>query len=270
MTHPAVETTGIEIGRCGMLTEADMCRFLSDYGARLLASGATCIRLQKNISRMAGAYGMEAEFVIQPRHLYMTVRHGADACTEITAVPDMPISFDIITRLSRLSWEVADGRMDLSSAITKYRHIARADKAPNRWIMLVAVAIAGAAFCRLFGGDRVAMALVGAATLAGFYLKQEMALHHLDARLIFLICSFCSAVIGAGDSLFALGSTPGVTIGTSVLYLVPGIPFLNSFSDLLNRHYICAFSRFLDAVILTVCLSLGLCAAMLVMHIGMF
>ena len=70
--------------------------------------------------------------------------------------------------------------------------------------------------------------------------------------------------------LFGLGSTPGIAIGSSVLYLVPGIPFLNSFSDLLNHHYICAFSRFMDAVVLTCCLSLGLCAGMAMMQVGMF
>ncbi|MDE6344424.1 MAG: threonine/serine exporter family protein, partial [Muribaculaceae bacterium] len=63
---------------------------------------------------------------------------------------------------------------------------------------------------------------------------------------------------------------PSIALGTSVLYLVPGIPFLNSFSDMIYRHYFCAFCRFTDAVVLTCCLSIGLCAGMMLMNVGMF
>ena len=114
------------------------------------------------------------------------------------------------------------------------------------------------------------MAVVLAATMAGYYIKQLMLGRHIDLRLTVIVCAFVSSVISAADSLFSLGTTPAIALGTSVLYLVPGIPFLNSFSDLLYRHYICAFSRFVDAVVLTCCLSAGLCAGMAAMNSGMF
>ena len=101
-------------------------------------------------------------------------------------------------------------------------------------------------------------------------MKQLLAGCHTDGRVIFFLCSFVSAIVGCGAFILTPGGTPAVAVGTSVLYLVPGIPFLNSFSDLLYRHYICAFSRFIDAIILTACLSLGLCLAMRVMSVGMF
>lgn len=39
---------------------------------------------------------------------------------------------------------------------------------------------------------------------------------------------------------------------------------------MIYRHYLCALSRFMDAVIMTACLSIGLCAALLLMRMGMF
>ena len=38
----------------------ELMLFLSRYSARLLGAGATCIRLEKNVGRIAKAYGMEA------------------------------------------------------------------------------------------------------------------------------------------------------------------------------------------------------------------
>lgn len=91
-----------------------------------------------------------------------------------------------------------------------------------------------------------------------------------DIRLVFLCCAFFSAAICAGAHIFEWGSTPEIALGTSVLYLIPGVPYINSVSDLLACHYLCAFSRFVDALVLTACLSVGLCAGMYLLGLRMF
>ena len=45
---------------------------------------------------------------------------------------------------------------------------------------------------------------------------------------------------------------------------------MNAVSDMLYCHYLCAFSRFMDAAILTACLSAGLCAGMLILGMKWF
>ena len=107
-------------------------------------------------------------------------------------------------------------------------------------------------------------------TLAGFFIKQTLTARKVDVRLVFIICAFISSVLASSATFFSFGRTPDIAVGTSVLYLVPGIPFLNSFSDMLDGHYICAFGRFMNAVVLTCCLSLGLCCGMLLMNLSMF
>ena len=246
-------------------------RFLSQYGAWLLGSGSTCIRVEKNINRMAHAFGMDVEITILPRHLQIAVcRCGRDSvATCLSAVCQTPTSFNIITRLSELSWAIADGRIDFATAKQRFDQIVCSDR-QNKTAVLLMVALANASFCRLFGGDAAAMAIVGIATLCGYFLKTVLIERGIDIRAVFIICALVSSILGATGILFPYGSTPYIAVATSVLYLVPGIPFLNSFSDLLHRHYICAFSRFAHAVILTGCLSAGLCGGMLLMKIGMF
>lgn len=251
----------------------DVAHFLADYCSILLGSGATCIRLEKNARRIARAYGKTVEITTMPRHISLSVRDDAasqsGAVTVIASVRALPVSYNVNTRLSELSWMIADGMTDFGSACAAMREIVASDT-QNQWLVLFLVTLANASFCRLFGGDIASMAVVAAATAAGYCLKIELLRHHVDVRVVFIACSFVSAVLGATGLLFSIGTTPQVALATSVLYLVPGIPFLNSFSDMLYRHYICAFSRFADAVILTCCLSLGLCAAMMLMRAGMF
>lgn len=258
---------------CNMeqVNAADMCRFLVNYGANLMASGATCIRLDKNVRRIAAAYGMDVEMTVMPRHIHLTVidKNTGEVITSISKVPDTGISFAQNTELSRLSWEIADRKMGYADAVRRYEGI-KAGEGLSAWSLLLLVSLANASFCRLFGGDIAAMIVVGVATLAGYYMKMLLLSHKVDVRLVFMVCSFVSSVIGATDMLFSIGSTPDVALGTSVLYLVPGIPFLNSFSDMLYRHYLCAFARFADALILTCSLSVGLCAGMWLMKASIF
>lgn len=220
---------------------------------------------------MAEALGCRAEMTILPRHIHMTVflPDNSDSYTYIIATHPMPISFDINTRLSRLSWSMADDRLSLTEAREKFADIIKTPPA-NKHLVLFLASCANAAFCRLFTGDWAAVGVVFFSTLVGFFLKQVLTAHKVDVRLVFIICSFISSVLASTATLFSFGNTPDIAVGTSVLYLVPGIPFLNSFSDMLDGHYICAFGRFVHAAVLTCCLSLGLCGGMLLMHLSMF
>lgn len=253
------------------VSSKQLCLFLADYSSWLLGCGATCIRLETNVKRIAAAYGYEAELTIMPRHINLTVAlvGSDDVFTSMTAVRHTAINFDMNTRLSNLSWRISDRRLSLAEARRMFNSIVR-PRPRNEWALILIVAVANAAFCRLFGGDAAAMAVVFLATFAGFMIKQTLVSRGADVRLTVIFCAFVSSVLGSSALLFGIGATPRIALATSVLYLVPGIPFINSFSDLLYRHYICAFSRFVDAIVLTCCLSIGLCAGMMMMNVGMF
>lgn len=253
------------------VTSKQVCLFLSEYAEVLLACGATCIRLDKNVRRMAGVFGKRVEITILPRHIHMTVcQPGSDdVFTSIATVRGIPISFSLNTKLSTLSWNVVDENLSLREAERRFHKISASDY-ENPWRTLWLASLANASFCGIFGGDGVAMAIVFIATAVGFFLKQTLCKRKIDVRVVFFLCAFVSSVIGCADYVFPTGATPAIALSTSVLYLVPGIPFLNSFSDLLYRHYICAFSRFTDALVLTACLSLGLLAGMRLMGVRLF
>ena len=245
--------------------------FLAEYAALLLGCGSTCIRIEKNTKRIAEAFGVNLDIFIMPAHVSVSVwssdRKGAVMAQRKTA--SCGISFDLNTRLSQLSWEIADHNLDFPTAVAHFESI-KATKPTGKWEVLILTSLANSAFCRLFGGDWFAMLIVLVSTLAGYRLKQILLEDGCDIRLTFLCASFFSASISAGGHIFNIGTTPELAIGTSVLYLIPGVPYINSVSDMIYRHYLCAFSRFLDAAVLTACLSAGLCVGMLILGLRWF
>lgn len=251
--------------------QKDVCAFIADFASRLLGCGATCIRIEKNVKRIALSYGYETDVTVLPSHIEATVfdAQSGEQVSLVRPIAKSGINFALNTNLSRLSWEIADNHISLDDARQKYDEIISQRLTPS-FEVLILTSFANASFCRLFGGDWMAMVVVFVATFIGFRIKQMMLGAHKDARLTFLVSAFVSASLSAACQLFHLGDTPDIAVGTSVLYLVPGVPYINVVSDMLDHHYLCAFSRFIDACILTACLSLGLCCGMFILNIEWF
>lgn len=112
------------------LASKEVCLFLADYASTLLGSGATCIRIEKNINRMAEVFGKRVELTIMPRHVHLTVWNpkSDDRYTSTASVAPAPISFSLNTRLSELSWTVADSHLSLDEARERFLRIATSDK----------------------------------------------------------------------------------------------------------------------------------------------
>lgn len=253
------------------VTAADASRFLATYSAYLWGYGATCIRITKNVNRMADYLGYRVDITILPKHV-------AVALTDITtgeyahytcAIKILPVSYLANTRMSKLSWDVAEGKVSVSDAEILLCKISRT---PNMsvWAVMCLVVFANAAFFRLFGGDVVAMVIVGFATLLGYSIKNICLKHKTDVRAMVLLASFVSAVVGSGGYVFGITATPEIALGTSVLYLIPGIPYINSVSDMIDGHYLCFFSRTMQAIVLTGCIAAGLTLAFMIMNIKIF
>lgn len=247
------------------------CKFLSEYSSLLLGCGATCVRTEKNVKRIAEALDVEYSIIILDSCVELTVWDRAhEHSYSITRnFPEGSASFNKNTCLSMLSWDLYDGRISFERAEERLKEIYSIPNS-DKYAVLVLASVANASFCRLFGGDWISMFLVLIATVVGFRLKQIMSADRIDTKVVFLCSAFVSSVIGAGGYVFNLGATPDIALGTSVLYLVPGIPYLNSMSDLLDGHYMSFAGRFLNATILTICLSAGLCGGFLVMSLKWF
>lgn len=271
MTEKIVKTCKEAASNQAAPSVKEACIFLSEYAAWLLGCGATCIRIEKNVRRMVQAWNMTVDIIILPGHIHLVVWDSLHehSYSNVERIRHTGISFNINTRLSKLSWAVADGKANFDEARATMESIVKMPPTNPKLVLLLA-SLANASFCRLFGGDFVSMGIVFLATLAGFRLKQAMLEDGADMRFTFFCCAFFSSVIGAAGYVFGLGGTPELALGTSVLYLIPGIPYINSVSDLLDGHYISSFSRLMNAAVLTACLSAGLCGGLLLMNIQWF
>lgn len=237
----------------------DVGEFLADYTAWLWGCGSTCERIDKNVERIAAKFGCTVDIALMPKHFTVTVTSDATGKYEILTrtAAKCGINFNLNALLSSLSWEIAEHHSSITVARRRFETIIRLRY--DNWIRIILLAsLANASFCRIFGGDGIAMLIVFAATLAGMLLKHVLLRLKVDSRPVWFLCAFLSSLIAAGGCVLGLGETPRIALATSILYLIPGVPYLNAASDLIGKHYLVAFSRFMDACVLTACLTVGL------------
>ena len=245
------------------------CGFLADYATAMLSAGATNSRIDRCVRRIAGGCGVDVDLSILPTRVLLAVwdkEHSHSYC-QVGKTQTGGVNLNTVSRLSRLSHAVAgsDG-MSVDEARQAMDRILCQPRI-GKWVVIVLTSVANLSFCELFGGDWLAMSVVFAATFAGYTLKEALLSWHWDTRIVTIVSSTVSAILGASCLLFGIGTTPEVALATSVLWLVPGIRFINAMSDLLKGHHLCAASRLTDALVTTICLSLGLCIALLLVNI---
>lgn len=249
----------------------ELSNFLLDLSRTLMGAGAHTSRVVRNVTRIAESFGYKVDMTIFQMHITMTIRHAKDDTVRRTSVGKIgaaAFNFNTISQISTLSWEAHDDYLSFRELLERYKQIIHEPRL-SRWWVLGLVTAANACFCRLFGGDVYAMGIVAVATLIGFFIRQEMSARHINHMAIFLVCSFIASLIAATGFWFHLGSTPETALGTSVLFLIPGVPLINSIFDLLEGHVLVGISRAVNALILIVCIALGLSATMLILGLDM-
>ena len=127
--------------------------------------------------------------------------------------------------------------------------------------MLLPVGLANASFCRLFGGDWTAVGIVFTATLVGFAAKQRMQAHGVNHYLVFIVAAFMASLCASAALRF--DCTAQTALATSPLFLVPGVPLINGVIDIVEGHILIGFSRLINALLLIVCIAVGLSATLL-------
>lgn len=254
----------------------DLALFISKYLAALHACGAFVSRENRCTQRIAHAYGYDISINFFFNNTALTLKDKQNPHIKETLVlsnPAVQINLAELRELSALSWHIHDDRPELAQC---YEHLKTAKerniKVRNIWVVLLVVGISFGALCRLFGGDFVAMAFTFAATFSGAGLRHLLTLWGIDIRLQYIFLSFYSsafvAFFGGIWAAYFGEFSMHIAIATSILYLIPGIFFINCVIDILDNHVLVGFSRIVNIAILITCMAIGVYLTLVIFELG--
>lgn len=231
--------------------------FLEEYTRRLLGSGVHTSRVIRNAMRIATSQGADLNIFVTVRCLIMTIRDlkTQQRLTRVVTVPVLPISFELNSDLSALSWDAFDDNLTLAEVRRRYEEIVERKHCPE-WLVTLLLSLANGAFCRLFHGDWTAVIIVIIATAIGVTVKNSLLRMRVNLYFAVALASFAASLCASVSLL--TDCTASVALATSPLFLVPGVPLINCVIDTLEGHILTAVSRLIRALLLVLCISFGL------------
>lgn len=238
----------------------DITDFLIAYTSTMLGSGTYTARVAKCVERIGDIYGYEVHINFFLHHSTINVVDKEEKSIHRTyVIPNQHtlLNFKLILDLSALSWAIYDRRCSLESSKKAFEKINLSRRHPFVFNLFL-VSFANAAFCGLFGGDLGAGILVFLGTIMGFSLRHILAKIKTDIRIIYILCSFLSSwIVFLGVSV-NYTTQADIALGSSILYLIPGVFFINAIIDILKDYVLMGISRIVSIIILLCCMATGI------------
>ena len=242
---------------------------LLEIASLLMVSGANTIRVNLTINRFADCLNLQSSCFISHKSIIMTLydENSTLSCTRVKNIPAQAINFNIISEISKISWDTLSKTWNLDQISEEIENI-KNKKRYSKLFVLVAVSLAGAGFCNIFKGDYLNMAVAFISTFIGLLVFQFTHKQKFNVYMRIFLASFIASLIAGFGVLYNIGTFPQSALATSILFLVPGVALINSFTDLLDNHIINGMVRFTSGLMTVLAIALGLFITMLIFQLN--
>lgn len=237
-----------------------MANFVLDVATYLLASGAHCGRVTRNINRMAGVWGFEVHLNLSFKGVTTTVVDTVDHNNIITSYQEAPehnVHLKVISEVSHLSWRVYDDKLSIDEAEEQFAQI-KAMKPYKNIIVALAVAFSCAGLCLFSMGDYINAAVAFSGAFLGYLTKVIITKRKYNAMIAIATAAFVTTLITGLGTKFGIGNNPQAAMATAVLYLIPGVPLINSVIDLIEGYILSSLNRMLFGGFILLCIAAGM------------
>ena len=238
---------------------------LLEVGTLLMSSGATTGRVRNTVNRISEAFGYNTDMLVTNRAITISINDENDQHLFNSMKRTSPhgVNYKIVSGISRMSWRVVNEKWTLEQITKELERLTSLPHYP-RLLILTLVSLAGASFCRLFGGGPIEMMVTFLATFVGLFVRQEAMKMEFNPYLCVFFASFTAALISGLFRKLGVGDTMEHAFTASVLFLIPGVPLINSFSDLIDGNILNGMVRGINGLMIAFSIALGLLGAMII------
>lgn len=240
--------------RCGLL--------LMQYGAE----SATVVDLCKRLGSALGVASVECSLAFNG--ITLTTLYNNRCITTVRASTTQAINVNIIVQIQKIIIDLENMATTSPIELASQR-FDDLDKTTNPlWLLTVMVGISCACFAYLAGGDIWIALITDIAAMAGVILRHWLTKNYFNPFVTILVTAFFVSMLSSVALLFHIGNDPHIAIASSILFLVPSFPLINSLSDMLKGYMNMGIGRFMFVIILTLSTCMGVVFALLLLRIN--
>lgn len=236
---------------------SDMVDLLAKTGSLLLQHGADAARVEASLRQMEAGLGIDRiDAVVMSKTILLTATRQDAHHTRVVRAPIVGVNMNSLNEVEQLLGLFQQGRVTPEQLERVLNQIATLPHHYSRGVIVVAVGLACAAFCRLFGGDWAALAITGVAAAIAAWVRMWLNQRQVNYFLVVLLTALTASLV-AGSALW-LSQTPQSALTAAVLLLVPGVPLINASVDILRGHISAGLARAVTSLVVFLGIALGL------------
>jgi uncharacterized membrane protein YjjP (DUF1212 family) len=230
--------------------------FIEKLARALHRYGSAAPNVEDALALVAERLGIHGEFFATPTAIFASLDTGDIEQTIMIRVEPGSVNLDKLSRLDRLTQEVAMGTVSPAEAS---RIIDEIRATPPRFrgkSTAIASAVASAASARFFGGGWREMVVCGAIGLATGLLAL-VARRNPRFRLFEPVAAFIAGLGASAAAVFLPPTSFYVAMAGGLIILFPGLTLTTAISELATRHLQSGTSRLMSALTLLVSIGFG-------------
>ncbi len=244
--------------------QTDITRAIISVAITLLEYGAESIFIEQSTVRLAKALGVEsAEISLIPSAIVLTTISDSRCVTTTRRVHKKGINMSMVAYIQKIILEVESKNLD-ENFVTNALNRANPTRY-NRWLVTFMVGLSCMSFAYLQDGDFNTLIVTFFASFIALSIKFELDRRNFLHPLSFGITAFFATMV-ASVAIY-ISKTPHIALASSVLFLFPGFPFINSLLDSLKGYLSMGWGRWLFASLVTLSTTIGIILATTLLHI---
>lgn len=241
---------------------------LLQIASLLMTSGANTNRVLLILNKFSKLIKTDAELFIDHKVFILSTKDSKEQplLTQVKRLPKHTVNFDTISGLSRISYIAEKEEWTFDKIKDEVQNLTKV-KVYSQWFKLLSVSLGGAGLCYIFDGDMISMLVTFVATFFGFFTKQYFDRHNFNPYLSAFFGALIAALLAASFYLVLPDFNPNIAVATAVLFIVPGVPLVNSFTDVMDGYYISGFVRFIHGLLYVFAIAFALFIVMYLFNI---
>lgn len=249
---------GVLINRAEMHDAIDLALWA---GEMMFASGAEIDKVQRAINSLLHTFKCETiSILVAHNALMVTITRRGLTLTKVRPIAGHGVDFKKVTEVYALAKDVQLHGFDPETVRGSLQRIANEGPTYCSTFSGMAVSIACGAFVVIFGGGPREFLATALAAYTGVMVRFRLTRQRYNVMLVFGICAFLSSL--AAIVLGPLVHQPDLVLAASVLYLIPGVPLIDSIEELIRGYVTVGLTRGVMGMLMVIFLAFGMLLAL--------
>ena len=238
-----------------------VAQLLAEINFVLFTGGANTRRVLRNTTRIAEALNYHCDIFYSYSAIIITVYDNAtkEKETIVKSIPHHGVNFNAISDISILSWRVFEKKLPIEVIEREVAYIKQKSHY-NMYLMWFFVSLAGGSLAYIFGGDNhnsyLEMGISFLATLTGLAGRRLLQLRKFNVFICWAWAAFVSVSVVNAFRLMGVEEYKNA-LAACVLWLIPGVPLINGFIDMLTGYMVSGMAKLSYALMLVFMISIG-------------